>query len=272
MSDELAQVLDRRPSGQPLWSQVLHDLRRRLGEGEFVDTFPGEHALSAQYDVSRHTIREALRVLRDDGTVTASRGRPSLLRVEERKPLGAMCSFSAALEVAGLHHRTVVCSVGFRVDHRVALMLEREKSERLLHIKRLQLVGEVSVAVDQVWLAKGLAEPLLDADLTEPVLDAQYARLCGLVVTGGEERILPVTPTSSERSMLDIDKGVAAFAVERLGLADGRPVEWRRTLVRSDWFGITAELSAKDGYRLDVGVSPERSRIHDTDGESNPSS
>ena len=41
--------------------QILDDLRRRLSDGEFIQSFPGEHVLVAEYRVSRHTIREALR-------------------------------------------------------------------------------------------------------------------------------------------------------------------------------------------------------------------
>ena len=61
-----ARELDRRGT-IPLWMQLLADLRRRLGAGEFATAFPGELALVAEYRVSRHTVREAVRRL-DLGT------------------------------------------------------------------------------------------------------------------------------------------------------------------------------------------------------------
>src|SRR3954449_2592267 len=68
-----ARVLDR--SGTtPLWEQLLADLRRRLDHDEFAVAFPGELALVAQYGVSRHTVREAVRRLREEGLVIAGRG------------------------------------------------------------------------------------------------------------------------------------------------------------------------------------------------------
>src|SRR4051794_41958167 len=69
-----AQALDR-TRATPLWEQLLTDLRRRLDHDEFAAAFPGELALVAEYGVSRHTVREAVRRLREEGLVIAGRGR-----------------------------------------------------------------------------------------------------------------------------------------------------------------------------------------------------
>ena len=66
-------LLDRR-SPQPLWAQLVDDLDRRLHRNEFTDEFPGEHELCREYDVSRHTVREALRRLRERGLLDSGRG------------------------------------------------------------------------------------------------------------------------------------------------------------------------------------------------------
>jgi hypothetical protein len=41
-----------------------------------------------------------------------------------------------------------------------------------------------------------------------------------------------------------------ALLISRLDFAAGRPVEWRRTLIRGDRFSLLAEFSARTGYRL----------------------
>jgi GntR family transcriptional regulator len=58
-----------------------------------------------------------------------------------------------------------------------------------------------------------------------------------------------VIPTAAERTQLACAHDVAAFAINRLSHARGRPMEWRHTLVRGDRFALTAEFSAA-GYRL----------------------
>ena len=62
-----------RTGGKPLWKQLQQELVRRLRAGEFDDVFPGELALVEEYQVSRHTVRQALGKLRADGLIVAER-------------------------------------------------------------------------------------------------------------------------------------------------------------------------------------------------------
>lgn len=52
-----------RASPVPLWFQILSDLRTRLALGEFEKKFPSDLELKTHYQVSRQTVREALRGL-----------------------------------------------------------------------------------------------------------------------------------------------------------------------------------------------------------------
>ncbi|HVL83940.1 MAG TPA: GntR family transcriptional regulator [Pseudonocardia sp.] len=245
-----------RGGGRPLWTQLLLDLRRRIEAGHFADTFPGELALVAEYGVSRHTVREALRRLREEGTVVAGRGRAPRVAepVEIEQPLGALYSLFASVEAAGLHQHNVVQTLDVRADGVVATRLGLEESTPLVHLERLRLAGPEPLAVDRVWMPAKLAAPLLDVDFTHTALYDEYARRCGIRVTGGQEHLRAVLPTAGERRLLGVGPGVAAFAIGRLGCAGGRPVEWRHTLVRGDRFAVTAQFSAQGGYTVDLST------------------
>ena len=250
-----AQALDR-TRATPLWEQLLADLRRRLDRDEFAVAFPGELALVAQYGVSRHTVREAVRRLREEGLVIAGRGRTPRraepLPIEQ--PLGEIYSLFTAVEATGRVQRSVVRTLDVRADGVVAARLGLEESTPLVHLERLRLADAEPLAVDRVWLPERLAAPLLDVDFSRTGLYAEYAERCGVRVTGGSEVIRAVVPDAAQRSLLGIGPGVAALAIDRLGCAGDVPVEWRHTLVRADRFSVTARFSAADGYR--VGPAP----------------
>ncbi|MHA6794057.1 GntR family transcriptional regulator [Pseudonocardia bannensis] len=242
-----------------LWAQLLADLRRRLDDGEFADTFPGELALVAEYGVSRHTVREALRRLREEGVVVATRGRTPRLAepVEIEQPLGALYSLFSSVEATGLRQRSVVRTLDVRADGVVATRLGLEESTPLVYLERLRLAGGAPLAVDRVWLPERLAAPLLDVDFTHTALYDEYADRCGVRLTGGQEHIRAVVPSAAEKRLLEIGPGIAAFAIERLGCAGEAAVEWRHTLVRGDRFAVTAHFSAGRGYRFGVSTGPD---------------
>ena len=72
----------------PLYRQIADNLLAGIREGKFpVGTFlPGELELIDRFDASRHTIREALRVLEDMGLVKRQRGRGTLVLSTEASP------------------------------------------------------------------------------------------------------------------------------------------------------------------------------------------
>ncbi len=240
-----------RSGSEPLWRQLRRELLARLDAGEFTDQFPGELALVEEYEVSRSTVRQALRQLRADGVIVAERGRQPRVAppAEIAQPLGALYSLFASVEAAGLSQHSVVRAFDVRADALVAERLELEASTPLVYLERLRLAGDEPLALDRVWLPADVAKPLLQADFTHTGLYVELARRTGVRLDHGREEVRAVIPTAAERAQLACAHDVAAFAINRLSHARGRPVEWRHTLVRGDRYALTAEFSAA-GYRL----------------------
>lgn len=238
----------------PLWAQLATELRRRAGAGEFAEAFPGEMELVARYEVSRNTVREALRHLRDDGVVVAGRGRRPRLggQVAIDQPVGALYSLHRAIESAGLTPRSEVRAQEVRHDEEVARMLGLSCDADLVFLERIRFAEDQPLAIDRAWFPLDVAERLLESDLANVGFYDELASRTGVRLTGGREQLRAVVPSRSERSLLRLSAGVAAFAIDRLGRVVERPVEWRHTIVRGDRFSVCAEFDAAIGYRLEV--------------------
>ena len=251
---EAARGVDR-ASDLPFWAQVRDDLARRIEDGEFTgpsaSAFPGEMALSAEYGVSRQTVRQAVGRLRADGTLVGSRGRTPTVAdpATIRQSLGALYSLHASVEAAGMTQRSVVRTLEVTTDASVAAVLDLPPDAALLHLERLRLADDEPLASDHAWLPAALTRPLLEADFSHTALYAELADRCGIRLTGGREEIRAVVPSPQECALLGVAGGSAALSVERVGLLSGTPTELRRTLVRADRFVISAEFS-RAGYRL----------------------
>lgn len=245
-----------RSSALPLWAQVQADIERRLHSGEFDEGFPGEMRLVRQYDVSRQTVRAALRTLRESGLVVAGRGRaPQVAGREIAQPQGTLYSLFSSVEGAGHRQRSIVGAFEVLADPIAAGHLGEPGSTPLVHLERVRLVDEEPLAMDRVWLPARIASPLLTADFTNTSLYHELDTRCGVRLTGGHEDVHAVLPSRAERDLLEIDDDVAVFGITRLGEVDGRPVEWRETRIRGDRFSFVSDLRRADGPSVSMSSS-----------------
>lgn len=240
-----------RSAKDPLWAQLRDDIARRIEHEEFRVDFPGEHALRAQYGVSRQTVRMALRSLRESGVVSASRGQaPRVLRPQIEQPLGALYSLFHSVEHAGMTQVSIVLSLDERRDAHAAAELGLDHEAPLVFLHRIRMADGEPLALDRVWMPADLARPLLDADFRHTALYTELAERCGVRPTGGSEDVDAVTLLPPQAKSLGTTPGAPAFSIQRLSCTDTRPVEWRTTIVRADRFRISTSFSTATGLRM----------------------
>lgn len=250
-----------RASSIPLWAQLIDDCERRLQSGEFAAQFPGEHELCREYDVSRHTVREALRRLRDRGVLDSGRGRTTKVRHDRiEQSLGALYSLFREVEARGMVQRSAVLARAQVVAPAVARRLGLDEDDPLLHLARLRYADEEPLAVDRAWLPMSLAAPLLDVDFSHAGLYDELEGRAGIRLTGGRESITAVVPSPDDEVLLALPDGVGVLRIERTASVDERPVEWRSTILRGDRFAVSSEWSRRSGYRLDVRHSSDEAK------------
>ncbi len=235
-----------RSSAMPLWAQLHADLVRRIGDDEFAGSeFPGEHALTTSYGVSRHTTREALRHLRNEGILIAERGRPSRLAGPPviEQPLGALYSLFAAVEATGVAQHSVVRALELRTDPAVAVTLQVGPKAPLLYLERIRMAGAMPLALDYAWLPGDLARDLLDADFTHTALYIELEQRCGIRLTGGREDVTAVVP----------DRGCGST---RTRFEDRRAVDPPLGLHEFPAGGVAAHSVRGDRFTVSATFSP----------------
>lgn len=236
---------------RPLWQQVLDDLERRIAAGEITDRFPTDRELTAQYGVSRHTVREAVERLRSRGLVDRHRGRGSVLKdAGLTQPLGGLYSLFQAVESAGLEQRSEVLFLGVERDAEAAAHLQLPPRAELVRLQRRRFAGGEPLAVDVSWLPADLGRPLLAVDFTRTALYDVLHQVADLRLTAADEILTPVVPDAELTALLALEPGEGVLRVERLARSGDRPVEHRTTLLRGERFRYTAS------WRADEGPSP----------------
>lgn len=239
-----------RSDPMPLWAQVLADLRRRLATGEFDGRVPSDAELTAEYEVSRHTIRDALRRLQEEGVIRRERGRGTFVAapaIERSWGAGVVYSLFRSVESQGFEQRSKVIDLAETTDVEVAGRLGLRADTKLVRLERLRLVDGLALAHDVSWLPAAVARPLLKVDFEHTGLYDELASRCAVRLTAGKEWVHAVVPDKPRRDLLGLGARQAAFSMERLSHADDRPVEWRETMVRGDRYTFVASWSQTRG-------------------------
>jgi GntR family transcriptional regulator len=241
-------ALDRN-SPMPLWAQLESELKQRLDAGEFNERFPTDSELVAEYEVSRHTVRESIRHLNKLGILRRERGRGTVVNQSEFvQPLGALYSLFESIESSGVEQRSKVLVLDERTDETVAGQLGLPAVAPLLYLERVRYAGNEALALDRAWLPAAVAGPIINSNFERTALYDELERCCGVRPDAGWERIAPLNPQPAERALLEMRRGEAAFFLERLSTAKGRPIEWRTTTVRGDRYSFIS--------KFEVGVAP----------------
>lgn len=236
-------TLDRN-SPMPLWAQLQSALKARLDAGEFDDRFPTDADLVGEYEVSRHTVREAIRHLNKAGILRRERGRGTVVnRSEFEQPLGALYSLFRSIAGSGASQRSHVLALREDLDPVVAQQLGLAPTTPLFFLERIRCADDEPLALDRAWLSMDVAGKLLSSNFEHTALYDELEKECGTRPDAGWERIAPVLPTPDERKTLNMRRGEAAFSLERLGTANGEPIEWRTTLIRGDRYRFVSHFS-----------------------------
>ena len=229
----------------PLWKTISADLGERVVNGEFTDGFPGELELAQTYGVSRGTVRNALRPLRDSGAITAERGRRQrVVESEEGLLFGPLHSLFASVHAAGMIQRSTVLKQIVTTNPRVAALLDRSPSTPLFHLARIRYANTESLGWDEVWLPNELAEPLLEVAFSNTALYKELRERCGITLDGGREELRADIADALDIQYLACDPGEPILRINRLGVHAGAPIEVRQSRIRGHSYAVTTQFGA----------------------------
>lgn len=233
----------------PLWAQVLDDLRRRLDAGEFAEEFPTDIELMGHYEVSRHTAREAVRRLQDEGIVSRERGRGTFVRSPSiEQGTGALYSLFRSLEARGIEQRSEVLDLSEVIDGEVAARFDLPTDTSFVRLERVRFADDVPLAHDVLWIPSSIGEPLLRTDFTHTALYDELQQACGVRPLSGTEHITTELPPKAERDLLRIGAKQPVFRIRRRSYDGDQMIEWRETLVRGDRYTFVASWSPSGSY------------------------
>jgi GntR family transcriptional regulator len=259
-TDVLTQAIDP-VSDRAVYKQIADHLRAVIAQGRLRegDQLPSEAELMTHYGVARMTVRNALRLLQDQGLINAEHGRGVYVRA--RPPVRRLASdrfaqrhrkegkaaFNIEAEQHGATPQVDLLSVTEAVPPaEVADRLNvSDDSPVVIRSRRYLLDGrpvETAISYIPADLARGT--PITDPN---PGPGGIYARLeeQGHTLERFTEEVAARMPTPEEARRLALPSGVPVFRLVRTAFdLEGRAVEVCDTIMSAEAYVLNYELPA----------------------------
>ncbi|MGL4178581.1 MAG: GntR family transcriptional regulator [Dermatophilaceae bacterium] len=251
---------------EPASRLLAHELRQQIARGDLGpgDRLPSERALAQEHGIARNTAREAVRLLTDEGLVTAEHGRgafvravPRLMRFGQRRysrkvrEETGLSPFRAEVIAQGRVPDAVLHSIGRVVPPGyVAERLEVSADTKSV-VERVNyyFVDGEPVQIGTTYIPWHIAEGTVLAKSGELGTGGIYARFedQGYAITYTREEVIARMPTRDEARSLRMPGGVPLLVVTHTGLDEQhRPFEVTEFTMRADHTGLDYTMRVDD--------------------------
>jgi GntR family transcriptional regulator len=228
----------------PRYQQLQKALSNVISGGKSrSDMLPGERALARMTGFSRVTVRRALSDLAAQGLVWPKAGAGTYVGDRIVRSLSRLTGFTEDLRERGLNPRVVFLdrSTGEATPEE-AMALLIAPGTGVIRLKRLRYGNERALALERTVVPQVI---LQDAHMVE---DSLYATLeaVGSRPIRALQRIRAVAIDDETARLMEVEPQTPGLELERRAfLADGRAVEFTRSIYRGDAYDFVAELEAK---------------------------
>jgi GntR family transcriptional regulator len=210
----------------------------RLGRYDIGKLLPTETELMARFSASRQTVREALRILMDQGLIVRRAGLGSVVIAAEPPVLftHSVTSLTEWLRYSNETYRDVVASREIIADRKLAALLKCEPGKHWFLIEAIRRSDDFTAPLGwaEIYVLKKFAGVVKRSDHGRTPVHEQVAKMFG---------------QTTERAQMEIfSRGMPASLAKALRVKAGSPA---LTVVRR-YYGLGEEL-----FEVTVTTHPE---------------
>lgn len=205
---------------------------------------PTERELCEMYNVSRITVRQALKELEDEGYLYRKQGKGTFVKRQKFvQHLSQFYSFSEEITKMGSVPATNILQFDIiEADQVVANKLKIPTGEKTFAIKRLRLADGEPFALETSFVVHKYAKNLTKEAVAQLGLYEALRQKCGVIPNEATETFEAVLVGTEQAKYLEVPKKSAALYLERVTMAQGNIIEYCTSTIRGDKYKYTIQL------------------------------
>lgn len=226
-----------------MYRQIADVLREQVAKGELKpgDALPTESTLQSRFEVSRVTIRQALKLLTEQNIIESIQGSGWYVKEERvNYDIYQLTSFYEKLADRQVEtHSEVKVFEVIPAGEMLAEWLQLAAEDKVWHVKRVRFIKQKAVTLEETWMPLALFP-----DLTWEVMEnSKYhyiEQIKKMVIDRSEQELVPIMPSQEAIDALALDPAKPILEkVSRGFLKDGRVFEYSRNVFNSDDYKFT---------------------------------
>ncbi|HEU5401518.1 MAG TPA: GntR family transcriptional regulator [Terriglobales bacterium] len=212
------------------------------------DAVPSEQAISAQFGVSRMTVRQALKSLADLGVIYSRRGKGTFVAGNKlEKSFRQVLSFTEEMAARGSSASSRVLK--FRIepaDEAAAEALRLPLGEKLYSLRRLRLADSVPMGIEWSRIPLNLCPDLQKAFQPRESLYQVLRQRYGIDIAVTDEVAEAGVADEEQARLLQIPRRAPVLLFSRISyIESGKAVEYVISIYRGDRYKIVNRLITK---------------------------
>lgn len=216
--------------GSPLYIQVYDWIKANI-KGEHWKTgmqLPPEPTLSKDIGISRSTLRQALRLLIDEGYCYQQPGKGTFVQnSRSRYELTILTSFTEQMMERGKQPSSKVLDIKSNIvpDTYIQMKLGLNPNDRVINIYRLRYGDGIPMSLENVYINEKLVAGIEKEDLTDGSLYNLMEKKYNHPILNGSISIEPDEISSKEADLLQIKADTSILYMENISYTtNSRPL------------------------------------------------
>ncbi len=205
----------------PLYQQLADMLKRDIESGVYQvgDLLPPEHELSQQYDMSRHTVREALRQLAEGGLVTRRKGIGTEVRARPLEPryVASLSTLADLFQYTQSTRLKVFDEKWITADAKLAALLHCQPGQRWLKFEtcRYPVDNTTPIAFTEIYVYPAYASIREKIDGNSVWIYGVIEELYGEPIQEVTQETDPISVPPGIADILECEPGTPALHTRR---------------------------------------------------------
>ena len=230
----------------PLYYQIKELLLEFIRESKEGDSIPTENELCLQFEVSRQTVRQAVKELVSEGYLHRLKGKGTFITEHKIKQdfLLVLDSFNNEMRRKGLVPTTKVLEFTlFKSDNQISKALGLKKGSDVVKLRRLRLANNEPFVLVLTYLPYHMLDNILSKNMNIESLYKVLERDYQLKIDSASLILESKIAGDYQSKHLRIKKGDPIQQIQRIArLSDGTPIDFSLAEYRGDRNKFTINL------------------------------